>query len=205
MVAPPYRVKFSPDNPEFSTEDSVEFGFATDDDVQILQFDDYSEIHKIPGRCEEPFYSRLRCHSPGEVMDLLERALQTDRESPTELRILDLGAGNGIMGETLTRHGVARLVGVDLGRIGGRLHDALKERDFDCLTWVAAPGSGDIPVRAFSMRSGSSSRAVGSRATSSIHFWISTTGPGSPVWCRPSFFRNTSMSITSNYTGISSQ
>ena len=32
----------------------------------------------------------------------------------TELRVIDLGAGNGMMGEVLKREGVARLVGADI-------------------------------------------------------------------------------------------
>jgi len=46
---------------------------------------------------------------------LLEQALETVREPITALRVLDLGAGNGMMGEVLKeRHGVARLVGADI-------------------------------------------------------------------------------------------
>lgn len=139
----------------------------------MLRFHDYAEIYKRPGLYEELFYGRLRCKSPGKVMELLERALQTEREPLTELRVLDLGAGNGMMGEVLKRDGVARLVGVDiipeardaayrdrptvydayyvtdLGNVGGRLHDELAEWNFDCLTCVAALGFGDIPPRAF--------------------------------------------------------
>lgn len=106
-------------------------------------------------------------------MDLLERALQTERSPLTELRVLDLGAGNGMMGDVLKREGVARLVGVDivleareaayrdrpavydayyvkdLGDLDSDLRDELSEWNFDCLTCVAALGFGDIPPRAF--------------------------------------------------------
>ena len=54
------------------------------------------------------------CNSPGRVADLLKRALNTVREPVSELRVLDLGAGNGMMGEVLKRDGVARLVGADI-------------------------------------------------------------------------------------------
>ncbi|WP_205868933.1 class I SAM-dependent DNA methyltransferase [Mycolicibacter senuensis] len=106
-------------------------------------------------------------------MELLERALQTEREPLTELRVLDLGAGNGMMGEVLKRDGVARLVGIDiipeardaayrdrptvydayyvtdLADVDSRVHGELMEWNFDCLTCVAALGFGDIPPRAF--------------------------------------------------------
>ncbi|MGH3532297.1 MAG: class I SAM-dependent DNA methyltransferase [Mycobacterium sp.] len=139
----------------------------------MLRFHDYAEIYKRPGLYEELFYNRLRCNSPGKVMDLLERALQTEREPLTELRVLDLGAGNGMMGDVLKREGVARLVGIDivpearaaayrdrptvydayyvadLGDRDSGLRDELGEWHFDCLTCVAALGFGDIPPRAF--------------------------------------------------------
>ena len=91
----------------------------------------------------------------------------------TELRVLDLGAGNGMMGEVLKRNGVARLVGADiipeardaayrdrptvyddyyvadLMNLDADTLEQLREWRFDCLTCVAALGFGDIPPRAF--------------------------------------------------------
>ncbi len=87
--------------------------------------------------------------------------------------MLDLGAGNGMMGEELKKHGVARLIGVDIipeayeatlrDRPG--LYDAYYVEDFcnldsgikeeiqqwqlDCMVTVAALGFGDIPTTAF--------------------------------------------------------
>ena len=86
--------------------------------------------------------------------------------------VLDFGAGNGMMGEALARHGVSRMVGVDISAVA---RDAL-ERDrpglyddycvadlskpdpavkeelqrwkFSCLTTVAALGYNDIPESA---------------------------------------------------------
>jgi predicted TPR repeat methyltransferase len=154
-------------------QDEVEFKLVDNGASQMLRFHDYAEIYKRPGLYEELFYSRLRCNSPGRVMDLLGRALQTEREPLTELRVLDLGAGNGMMGDVLKRDGVARLVGVDivpeardaayrdrptvydayyvanLGNLDSHLRDELSEWNFDCLTCVAALGFGDIPPRAF--------------------------------------------------------
>lgn len=91
----------------------------------------------------------------------------------SELRVLDLGAGNGMMAEELRKLGVSRIVGADIieeakiaayrdrpnvyddysladftslnsGEISG-----LEEWNFDCLTSVAALGFGDIPAAAF--------------------------------------------------------
>ncbi|MGH3554539.1 MAG: class I SAM-dependent DNA methyltransferase [Mycobacterium sp.] len=154
-------------------QDEVSFKLVDNGESRRLRFHDYAEIYKRPGLYEELFYGRLRCNSPGKVMELLERALQTAREPLTELRVLDLGAGNGMMGDVLKRECVARLVGVDivpeardaayrdrptvydayyvadLGNDDSGLRDELNEWNFDCLTCVAALGFGDIPPRAF--------------------------------------------------------
>ncbi|MGV0698536.1 class I SAM-dependent DNA methyltransferase [Mycolicibacter algericus] len=173
MTSQLYRIEFPPVNSERLTQDEVEFGLVDNGKVQMLRFHDYAEIYKRPGLYEELFYGRLRCKSPDKVLELLQRALQTEREPLTELRILDLGAGNGMMGEVLKRDGVARLVGVDiipeardaayrdrptvydayyitdLSDVDARLRGELTEWNFDCLTCVAALGFGDIPPRAF--------------------------------------------------------
>lgn len=138
-----------------------------------IRFHDYAEIYKVPGLYEQIFYDRLRCNSPAVVTDVLFKAVESTKENFTELRVLDFGAGNGIMGETLSHHSISRLVGIDiekeaefaLNRDRPGLYDAfytydfcnltnaqleeLSEWSFDCLTTVAALGFGDIPVKAF--------------------------------------------------------
>jgi 2-polyprenyl-3-methyl-5-hydroxy-6-metoxy-1,4-benzoquinol methylase len=168
-----YRIQFPPANSEELGQDEVSFKLIENGEPRQLRFHDYAAIYRRPGLYEELFYGRLRCNSPGKVMDLLQRALQTAREPVTQLRVLDMGAGNGMMGEVLKRDGVARLVGVDivseardaayrdrptvydayyvadLANVDLRLRDELSEWSFDCLTCVAALGFGDIPPRAF--------------------------------------------------------
>ena len=87
--------------------------------------------------------------------------------------MLDLGAGNGMMGEELKKQGVARLIGIDIipeaydATIRDRpgLYDAYYIEDFcnldseiheeislwhlDCMVTVAALGFNDIPAKAF--------------------------------------------------------
>ena len=63
------------------------------------------------------------CRSPAEVVGLLGRQLEADGVDPEELSVLDVGAGNGIVGEELRALGVSGLVGVDIlpgGRRGRR-------------------------------------------------------------------------------------
>ncbi len=168
-----YRIQFPPSNSEQLGQDEVFFTLIEDGEEKRLRFHDYDEIYKRPGLYEQLFYERLRCNSPAKVADLLQRALSTVREPVTELRVIDLGAGNGMMGEVLKREGVARLVGADIipeardaayrdrstvyddyyihdfANLDADVLDELREWRFDCLTCVAALGFGDIPPRAF--------------------------------------------------------
>ena len=85
-----------------------------DDHRQRIRFHDYATIYSQPGLYEQLFYERLKCDSPRKVTEALRYTAEHERDNLAEMRVLDLGAGNGIMGEELKRHGVARLVGVDI-------------------------------------------------------------------------------------------
>jgi predicted TPR repeat methyltransferase len=138
-----------------------------------LRLHDYDELYKRPGLYEQVYHDRLQCTSPVKVDGILQSALSAVNEPITELRVFDLGAGNGIMGETLKSHGVARLVGVDilpeaqmaafrdrpdvyddyhvvdLTALSPETTAALRGWSFNCLTSVAALGFGDVPPLAF--------------------------------------------------------
>ena len=168
-----HRIKFPPLSSKRLEQDEVFFNLVENGKNRRFRFHDYAEIYKRPGLYEQLFYDRLKCNSPVKVADLLKRALNTVREPVNELRVLDLGAGNGMMGEVLKRDGVARLVGADIipeardaayrdrsqvyddyyvadfGQLDTDMLEDLREWSFDCLTCVAALGFGDIPPRAF--------------------------------------------------------
>ena len=168
-----YRIQFPRSDSEKLEQDEIYFTLIENGEAKRLRFHDYDEIYKRPGLYEQLFYERLGCNSPEKVANLLHRALDTVREPVTELRVIDLGAGNGMMGETLKREGVARLVGADiipeardaayrdrstvydeyyiedLTNLDANVLEELHEWRFNCLTCVAALGFGDIPPRAF--------------------------------------------------------
>ncbi len=168
-----YRIMFPASSSSRLGQDEVFFSLIENGEVRRLRFHDYADIYKRPGLYEQIFYDRLKCNSPGKVADLLKRALNTVNEPLNELRVLDLGAGNGMMGDALKRDGVARLVGADIipeardaayrdrsevyddyyvadfGKLDSDMLEELREWSFDCLTCVAALGFGDIPPRAF--------------------------------------------------------
>jgi len=138
-----------------------------------IRFHDYDEIYQVPGLYEQIFYDRLKCTSPSKVASILESAIKQSQDNFTELRVLDLGAGNGMMGEELKKRGVSRLIGVDIipeareaaDRDRPGLYDVYYVEDFtcldkdtkediaswqcDCMVTVAALGFGDIPTKAF--------------------------------------------------------
>src|SRR4051795_771899 len=83
-------------------------------ETREIRFHDYHEIYAIPGLYEFLFYERLQCCSPEVVSGLLEDELESDEVDPTGLRVLDLVAGNGMVGEKLAEMGAQSVVGIDL-------------------------------------------------------------------------------------------
>ncbi|MFQ5700532.1 MAG: methyltransferase domain-containing protein [Acidobacteriota bacterium] len=138
-----------------------------------IRFHEYDEIYAIPGLYETLFYDVLKCSSPRKVREMLQGCIHDARVAPGDLRVLDLGAGNGMVGEELARLGVRRMVGVDIIRAAAAAahrdrqdlyddyfvldmtyisdHDLLRfeSLELNCLTCVAALGFGDIPPAAF--------------------------------------------------------
>lgn len=169
-----YTIQFPPQETTDLAQDEVYFHLIDNGERRKIRFHDYNELYKLPGLYEQLFYDRLKCQSPAKVAQLLNEAVSQSRQHLTELRVLDLGAGNGMMGEALGRYGgVSRLVGVDIipeareaaERDRPGMYDAYYVADFcdlaapqreeiaswsfDCLVTVAALGFGDIPPRAF--------------------------------------------------------
>ena len=138
-----------------------------------IRFHDYGEIYGIPGLYERLFYKRLKCCSPSRVASLLAEVLEERGVELGSLRVLDLGAGNGMVGDEMQRLGVREIVGVDIieeakdaafrdrpgvyddylvtdmTELREPARTSLNHGRFNCLTCVAALGFEDIPPRAF--------------------------------------------------------
>jgi predicted TPR repeat methyltransferase len=169
--------KFSVTFPE-----SKDSGASQDEECCILElngvkrkirFHDYHEIYRIPGLYEYLFCDRLGCVSPEVVTKLLGDAVAESSTSLSELDILELGAGNGIVGELLKKQGVHAIVGIDvvpeaaeaacrdrpsvyqdyyvadLDNLSSDIEKNLEARGFNCLVAVGALGFGDIPPKTF--------------------------------------------------------
>jgi len=140
---------------------------------ETIRFHDYGRIYDVPGLYEALFRDRLECQSPDVVTGLLVDRLAAAGVAPSDLRCLDVGAGNGMVGAALRAHGIEQVVGIDILPEAARA--ALRDRpqvyrDYvvgdltalspdernrltaispNALTLVAALGFGDIPADAF--------------------------------------------------------
>jgi trans-aconitate methyltransferase len=154
-------------------QDKEYFEIEEDGRRRRIRFHDYAEIYAIPGLYERIFADTLCCKSPQVVVDLLYDTLVDEHQDPEELRVVDLGAGNGMVGEELARIGARSIVGLDeleeakeaAERDRPGIYDAyhaldvtipepsvqheLEQTAFNCLTCVAALGFGDMPPQAF--------------------------------------------------------
>lgn len=161
------------DGPTDVDQDAEWCEVEIDGDKQRVRFHDYDKIFKVPGLYEELFYKRLKCCSPSAVVSLLQDLASDFGDEPEELRVLDVGAGNGMVGDELNAAGVDSVVGVDLlpeaksatQRDRPNIYDyylvtdltdmspqheeKLRKAQPNCLTTVAALGFGDIPPAAF--------------------------------------------------------
>lgn len=138
-----------------------------------IRFHDYAAVFRTPGLYEELFYDRLECCSPSYISNLLESVVHESGERLEDFCVLDVGAGNGMMGDELQDLGVRSIIGIDIipeakeatNRDRPDVYDdywvtdltdlpevqeeRLRRADANCLTTVAALGFGDIPPLAF--------------------------------------------------------
>jgi SAM-dependent methyltransferase len=166
-------VRFPSDDEAAASQDTEWCEVVVHGETHTIRFHDYHEIYDIPGLYELIFHEQLQCRSPELVIGLLAEQLAASGEDPGALSALDVGAGNGLVGEQLRRLGVRSIVGVDIipeaARAAERdrpgLYDDYVVGDLtalgaaerarvgagppNLLTLVAALGFDDIPPRAF--------------------------------------------------------
>lgn len=167
------KVHLPRDSASALAQDEEFFEVEVDGERKRLRCHDYGEIYNVPGLYERIFAEVLSCRSPEVVVELLEETMVKQDRDPKELRVVDLGAGNGMVAEELDRIGADSIVGIDLleeakeaaERDRPGLYDGyhaldlteldavtradLEQREFNALTCVAALGFGDMPPDAF--------------------------------------------------------
>lgn len=168
-----HNIQFPPINAENLNQDEAFFYLLEEDRKEKILFHDYDKIYNYQGLYEQLFYDRLKCNSPKKVTESLKYITDVNKEHFSEMKVLDFGAGNGIMGEELKKIGIARLVGVDILNEAKKATDRdrpgiydeyyvmdftkltsedkniIKSWNLNALTTIAALGFGDIPPLAF--------------------------------------------------------
>jgi len=168
-----YELVFPDADPDRYDQDEEWCEVVVDGETRSVRFHDYDEIYSLPGLYEQLFYDVLKCDSPRKVCELLVDQIEAEGSDPKELRVLDVGAGNGMVGEQLRGLGVDTVVGVDiipeaaeaaerdrpevyddyyvvdLTDLSDEMRAELDDHRFNSMVCVAALGFGDIPPRAF--------------------------------------------------------
>lgn len=168
-----HNIQFPKIDASHLDQDKAYFYLKTGNRRKRIKLHDYGKIYSFPGLYEQLYYDRLKCCSPQKVADVLQHTIEVNNDYFSTMKVLDFGAGNGMMGEELKKIGVARLVGVDIideakiatERDRPGIYDEYYIKDFtnlddndidDIRSWnlnamvsVAALGFGDIPPRAF--------------------------------------------------------
>lgn len=168
-----YKIEFP--SPEFRMDQREEWIIVhSEGSDKKIGLHDYARFYEMPGLYEEVIYKHLKCNSPQVICGLLKKELQKNGEGSQNLRALDFGAGNGIVGEYLRQEiGSEVLVGVDIlsealeavRRDRPGIYDdyyvmdlsqpekfeekKLKMWNFNVLLTIGALGFNDIPTRAF--------------------------------------------------------
>lgn len=145
-----------------------------DDGKEIqVRAHDYDEIYKIPGLYEYLFYENYKCVSPELVCSELSNVVEEANQKMENLKVFDVGAGNGMVGEELVSAGVDTVIGIDiieeaamatkrdrpgiydeyfvedLTKLSSDVEAKISNEKLNCMTLVAALGFGDIPPHAF--------------------------------------------------------
>jgi hypothetical protein len=158
---------------EALSQDEEWFEVKIDGVWQRRRLHDYHELYNIPGLYEALFNKALKTSSPLRVVNLLVDVMSDTEDSPENLRVLDLGAGNGMVGHELQNYNVDLCVGADIipeakeatlrdrpwcyddyvvadfTDLSHEVAEKIRDYDLNALTCVAALGFGDIPAKAF--------------------------------------------------------
>lgn len=144
------------------------FVLETAESTRKLRIQDYPKVYRVPGLYEAVVYDTLKCHSHERFADILRCALTERGELAHDVSILELGAGNGVVGEKMKGLGIGKLIGLDLLpeardaalRDRPNVYDKyvvadltkenpLEDHIFDGLVVVSALGLGGVPSAAF--------------------------------------------------------
>lgn len=138
---------------------------------QRIRLHDYDLVYPVPGLYEEVVQHQLECRSPETIVRCLADAVTAAGGDVGDSRVLDVGAGNGVIGEGLRDAGFRVPVGSDAlveardaaerDRPGlyaeyvlddgtpeafDKIGAAVRRHELNALTCAAALGPGHIPI-----------------------------------------------------------
>lgn len=169
LTALSHQVRFPDTSDGGLSQDEEWCEVLIDDEWQRIRFHDYGAIYDVPGLYEHLFHERLKCQSPAVVSELLAQTVAREGGEPARISVLDLGAGNGMVGEALSEQGFDETTGVDISPEAGEAVERdrpdvyadyfvcdlldppaeLEQATFGAMTSVAALGFGDVPPEVF--------------------------------------------------------
>ena len=92
-----HNIRFPASDTNGLSQDETYFTLVDAGGVETqIRFHNYDAIYAHQGLYEQLFYDRLQCHSPEKVVAILHHAMAEEPWLFNELRVLDLGAGNGM-------------------------------------------------------------------------------------------------------------
>jgi hypothetical protein len=172
LIAPTIPEIRIPSDPTL-TQDEEWFEVEVEGDWERHRLHDYNELYNIPGLYEGLYNRLLKCSSPIRVVSLLADVMGEAGDKVEDLRVLDLGAGSGLVGYELQNHNIDVVVGTDilgeakmatlrdrpwcyddyfvadLTKLDAVTEGEIRAYNLNALTCVAALGFGDIPTAAF--------------------------------------------------------
>jgi hypothetical protein len=106
-------LRFPPQEDRGSGQEILEVELA-DGRVERMRIHEYARVYAVPGLYEEVVQRRLQCLAPATVAGLLASGADALGWSRGDVRVLDLGAGNGVSGEALRACGLSPVAAVDI-------------------------------------------------------------------------------------------
>jgi SAM-dependent methyltransferase len=108
-----FSVRFPPQHTAGPDEEAFDVTFD-DGRAERLTMHDYARVYAVPGLYEEVVQRQLQCATPARVAALMAGAARRLGWALPSVRVLDLGAGNGVSGSELAAAGVTPVVAIDV-------------------------------------------------------------------------------------------
>src|SRR6266566_1578280 len=80
---------------------------------EVILIHDYDQLFKTPGLYEEVYFTLLHGRGPEVISAALADAMQHRNVSPSNYRVVELGAGNGVGARALQDQGFSDIIGID--------------------------------------------------------------------------------------------